>query len=304
MNKINNTIIAILIMIAMIGTSSAWANQLNIKLPSVSYVSQPLTVTITNEDTGNAVVGVDIKICATKTHTCISLKSDTHGNATFIPLNIYYEIWASAPGYTPKYNGFQVDNPQYNSKAIIINSKVYIQITDTNNKPVVGATVSEGKWLWFWLYSYNTNLYGLAAFQYNQPGNYNIKISIPGIGIRYATITVPVYEMPRSSTPTPAPSDCWENGGLCSTITPTVTVVTPTINVTSSPTETLTSTPTVTITEGPTVTITSQPTTTLTVPPTSTPIVTPPPPVPELSPLILTLVGLSGLFLVTRFGKK
>jgi hypothetical protein len=49
-----------------------------------------------------------------------------------------------------------------------------------------------------------------------------------------------------------------------------------------------------------TATPTGGPTTTL----TSLPIVIPPPPVPELSPLILTLAGLLGLFLLTRFGKK
>jgi hypothetical protein len=83
-------------------------------------------------------------------------------------------------------------------KAVVISGKVYVQVLNENNKPVVGATVSEGTWaIISYFYSYVTNANGLAGIHDVSPGSYTVKLTVPGIGVRYYPITIPVYEVPK-----------------------------------------------------------------------------------------------------------
>jgi hypothetical protein len=173
---------------------------LQINIPSARYVSQQLPISITNKVNGNAIVGADVKICVSGTTNCLTLKTDTHGITGITPLNTNYQVWASAPGYQSAYTTFTVADPlpQYSVKAVVNSGKVYVQVLNENNKPVVGATVSEGNcWPFTYYYSFVTNANGLAGIRDVNPGSYSVKLTVPGIGVRIYSVTIPIYEVTK-----------------------------------------------------------------------------------------------------------
>ena len=160
MNKINILSILLLVLIAVTSIGTAIADpQLAINLPSQTlYITQPVTILVTDRETGNAVVGANVKECMSQTIICNIYTTDLRGNIRFTPYSTDYQIWAMAPGYLNAYTTMTVANPQYIINTNINNGYIKMQIVDQNNNPIVGAIVRTG--FLYWWRSYPTDSKG------------------------------------------------------------------------------------------------------------------------------------------------
>ena len=92
-------------------TNSDFTPRFAINIPSVTYINQQFTISVTNRANGYFIAGANVRICISGTSTCINMQTNDRGYVLFTALHTNYQIWVSAPGYQDAFTTFAVENP-------------------------------------------------------------------------------------------------------------------------------------------------------------------------------------------------